>query len=957
MLGLRIARSTQENNKIPWFTLGWIAILTLLFGWSQWGLSSRTQQMSQTKEKLLCFYLKHDYTIVPDKILKFFPKVLQKHTQRVQPFVEFYHRGGMAHEQARQWLREGEWNRSNLGFRAKGASCLQRAIAQGQLRKHPKKRIFMTMASMVQQDIQNNQSRLEKLGQHYIKSRQKHPWYGWGLVPADGDPVGLLSSIAFAPAWFTLLWQVLLLWLVAGFLEQRWGGPIWIAVFWLGGLLGSLTLFILQLESNTPILGSHNAIAGVMGMWTFATFRRPMLLTLPKPLNKKELPAFPPWLLTIAWLGLTVTDASLQNYAIVPHVIAYVLCFSIGMVVLWSLQSMEWLEALPLPIPETLAQPIKSPERRTQPRAFKKPTAGGAKGKSLYLKPDLKQMVKKAYKQGQYEEAVTMYRELYVSGQARIEDFDELFIASEKGQIEPVPDDFLRAIRAAAYSKRQDKALGYYHRCDNKRDVMEWSEREQISLAQELRRAGLLEEALAELESIMDEGPDGNFFMDALLLKIEIHLGTGDDLEEAFQLLYKAELYLEQKPQYKDAVERMRTLMADADGGSVPEIRQIPTGLGPGSFGLSDDGPLDQEVDASLLDDLAAFEQRLNEKENLPAAAGQSWSELPSLLLRDKEKQDAEANVRIADIDDEFLMGDSTEIPALPESAPPSPIPPTVPLDQKGNPDALFQSIEVNMDASMEFRPLEADTERTGIPDVTLPPDHSTKQAFSTLADENLLEEVLQKQAEFQHQQEQEASTQPGTAPDLAVESRPWESSWDNLPQSELPVPPMEASDPVLANTEYPYESLHQPGLETTAVPSLAGLHGSNAIHPDELLSEGRPNFPPSEPDPALLGSDFDLPLFGGEESLNDDGSKTMLSDDLQDAAEMAKALAGQGISLYNDPVTANADGATEEELPSLNHLESLRAGRPVLLLDEDGNPSSHTNGLTEHSKDEDNKG
>lgn len=990
MFGLRIARSERESNTVPWFTVGWIVILAVLFGWSQWGLSSRTNTMNQAKEKMICFYLKHDYTIVPDNVKKFFPKVLRKHSHRVQPFIEFYHRGGMAHEQARQWLREGDWNRSNLGLSAtQGASCLQQAIAKGQLRKHPKKRLFMTMASLVPRDIQRNQTKLERLGQLYLKSRQQHPWYGWGLVPADGDPVGFLSSIAIASAWFSLLWQVLLLWLIAGFLEQEWGGPIWIAVFWLGGLIGSFALFILQMDSETPILGSHNAIAAVMGMWTFATIQRPLLLSLPQKLTKTQLPTFPSWLIALIWLSLSLVDSTLQGYNLVPHAIVHLLCFGIGAVVLWGLQSMEWLETLPFPVPEKSAQPIKAPER-TQPRAFKKASNQGGR-KSLYLKPDLKQMVKKTYQQGQYHEAVTMYRELYMSGQARLEDFDELFIASEKGQIEPIPDDFLRAIRAAAYSRRSDKALGYYHRCDNKRDIMDWSEREQISLAQELKRAGLMAESLEEIESIMDEGPDGNFFMDALLLKIEIQLAQGDDLEGAFQLLYKAELYLEQKPQYKEAVEQMRLMMADADGGSVPEIRQIPTGLGPSAFGQQEsDSPQDQEIDASLLDDLAAFEQRMMDEDS-PAAAGQSWSELPSLLLRDKKAEDPEqANVRIADIDDEFLLGDSEEIPTSPTGTPlESPISsidisveapvvgnPSAGLEEKGNPEAFFKSIEVNVDAGLDPGPL-ADTEKSAIPEMAPPsevtapsevsvpsevtaPSEKSVSNFETLADESeqLLNEVLQHQAELEQQKLNAAAAfnEPVQPPS---DSRPWESSWDNLPQPEAPASPVIDPDleSYLHNAGFAYESLNKPGLETTAVPSIKGLQQGGAVDPSSLLESGE--YASDEPDPAITNSNFDLPLFGGEESLSAaDSSKTLLSDDLQNAAEMAKALAMEDISIGQDPLGMDSMGATEEELPALNHLESLKAGRPVLLLDDTpATPVPGTYGLTEHSKDDDNKG
>ena len=657
MFGFRIVKVEEKKRSIPWLSLGCMVLLTLLFGWSQWGLSSKTKAVNQAKEKLLCFFLKHDYTIIPAQVQKHLPKEVQKHARRVAPYVEYYYRGGMAREQARQWLSEGDWTRYNASPPPKGMTCLQFAIRQGQLSRHPKKRLYMSMASHSPQTLENYQKDLQKLGQIFLHSRLNHPWYGWGLVPADKSPISWVTSNAIAPGFLNLLLHLLLLWMFAGFLERAWGGPIWLALYGLGGVVGNLFLTLFLSGSKQPILGGSLALATVVGMWAFATLKRPIQVWSQGLFPTEKLPTVPSWSIVAGWFALSLLETLSLGYPIVSYTMAQILCFALGAGVLALFQHLEWLEELPMPVAARISSARKQHQTRPQPvRTFKKAKPGT---KSMYLKPDLKQMVKKSYQNEEYSKAINGYRELYKTGQARIDDFDELFLACEKGNIAPEPDDFLRAIRVAAFAQNQDKARAYYKRCNTKRPSMHWSQREQISLAQELKRAEMFEESLKELEVILDEGPDGVSFMDALILKTETLIAEGKELERAAQLIYQAELYLEQNPTYKESVGRLRLLLSDKDGSSIPEIRTIPKGLGSSALETEQVSGEEDQVDESLLENFDLFDQKLESTEKV--ASGGSWDELPSLLLRDKLQnkfldEPTTTNPDFAD-DDDFLWG------------------------------------------------------------------------------------------------------------------------------------------------------------------------------------------------------------------------------------------------------------------------------------------------------------
>lgn len=444
-----------------------------------------------------------------------------------------------------------------------------------------------------------------------------------------------------------------------------------------------------------------------------------------------------------------------------------------------------------------------------------------------------------------------------------------------------------------------------------------------------MKRAGLYPDALHELEKILDQGPDGFFFMDALILNTEILIESSDDLEEAAQLIYKAELYLEKKPQYQEAVTRLRIMLAETDGSSIPEIRKIPTGLGVSAHASdASDRPLDQAVDASLLADLDAFEQRLQAEENQPAP-GQSWSELPMLILRRERpnpllhEQESVPVVSVTPIDEDFLLGEQDplappDVVYSPVTQPDSTDKAQASLPPKWQPD--FSSIEVSVDDQLHpthkiNHPLES---QVVLPQHTQEQPKAANNAFATLADEGLLQHILEHQAQLEHKAQQAQQTTDkddlnseffATGEDLSQHKPPESPLWATEPFSvHVPSYPQEDLRSALA-VEHRHE-LFTTGNETSMLPNLSSALGNGTIDPGLLLdsqfdlphlphlpqtarapSHQRDHAPvsgiptsgvassswstdwnssaSSVPSPLPgQGHDFELPLFGGEENL-----------------------------------------------------------------------------------------
>jgi membrane associated rhomboid family serine protease len=99
-----------------------------------------------------------------------------------------------------------------------------------------------------------------------------HPYWRWGLVPGSAGLVTLVSHQFLHGGWLHLVGNLFLLLLVAPAIEDRWGRPLFLAFYLVGGAAGGLAHLAMN-DVVIPMIGASGAIAAVLGAFAvrFAT--------------------------------------------------------------------------------------------------------------------------------------------------------------------------------------------------------------------------------------------------------------------------------------------------------------------------------------------------------------------------------------------------------------------------------------------------------------------------------------------------------------------------------------------------------------------------------------------------------------------------------------------------------------------------------------------------------------
>jgi membrane associated rhomboid family serine protease len=110
-----------------------------------------------------------------------------------------------------------------------------------------------------------SQRRLDGLCARLASAWEQHPLQVWGLVPAQPTWYGWFTY-AFQHADRSHLLGNLLLLLAAGsWLERRWGGSMFLALYATGAVASGAVFAALQPELGTPLIGASGAVAALLG--------------------------------------------------------------------------------------------------------------------------------------------------------------------------------------------------------------------------------------------------------------------------------------------------------------------------------------------------------------------------------------------------------------------------------------------------------------------------------------------------------------------------------------------------------------------------------------------------------------------------------------------------------------------------------------------------------------------
>ena len=172
--------------------------------------------------------------------------------------------------------------------------------------------------------VAEQQQRFREKVEEVERLLAQRPTHRLGYVPAQPDAARLLSSMFVHAGWLHLLGNLLFLFVSGPFVEDLFGRPIFVALYFVSGAVATLTHAWSRPESVIPLVGASGAIAGIMGAFLvrLATARIRFLF-LPIPIIWAlrftfHLPAFvvlPLWLLEQLWYASTSTASGVAFWA------------------------------------------------------------------------------------------------------------------------------------------------------------------------------------------------------------------------------------------------------------------------------------------------------------------------------------------------------------------------------------------------------------------------------------------------------------------------------------------------------------------------------------------------------------------------------------------------------------------------------------------------------------------
>ena len=98
-------------------------------------------------------------------------------------------------------------------------------------------------------------------------------FYRFGFRTGSRNPLLLITSIFLHAGYFHLLGNMLFLWIVGVNIESVWGAKIFLFIYFLGGVLATITHSFFMKDEEMPLIGASGAIACIMGAYLIRHFK------------------------------------------------------------------------------------------------------------------------------------------------------------------------------------------------------------------------------------------------------------------------------------------------------------------------------------------------------------------------------------------------------------------------------------------------------------------------------------------------------------------------------------------------------------------------------------------------------------------------------------------------------------------------------------------------------------
>ncbi|MGA7614793.1 MAG: rhomboid family intramembrane serine protease [Thermoanaerobaculia bacterium] len=188
-------------------------------------------------------------------------------------------------------------------------------------------------------EIQRQQKHLDSLAADFQRMSRTIPLLRFAYVPAEPSVLTLITSMFMHGDLMHLLGNLLFFFVTAPFVEDVFGRPIFVFLYFSGGIIATETYVWHHPGSYVPLIGASGAIAAVMGAYLVRFIRTRLEFILVPFLWRPTwhyrffLPAFvvlPFWF--ASQMFLAVTDSGSSGVAFWAHVGGFVWGIVIGLV-------------------------------------------------------------------------------------------------------------------------------------------------------------------------------------------------------------------------------------------------------------------------------------------------------------------------------------------------------------------------------------------------------------------------------------------------------------------------------------------------------------------------------------------------------------------------------------------------------------------------------------------------
>jgi membrane associated rhomboid family serine protease len=212
MLIIPIGHEHDTVRRLPWitFTLMAICVIAQIFITSD--VNKKTDELMEVAEEFFTYYLEHPYLeLSPETREMIFGEDVDENAQQL---FDMYRQGL---PRSSPYLREEE------------------------------------------------QAHLDELAQRFMTLSQDFPYRKWGYIPTEKSTSGLVTYMFVHGGLLHLLGNLLLLYLMGPFIEDKWGRPLFLAFYLIAGIFSALMYGVHYPNFSGPLIGASGAIAGIMG--------------------------------------------------------------------------------------------------------------------------------------------------------------------------------------------------------------------------------------------------------------------------------------------------------------------------------------------------------------------------------------------------------------------------------------------------------------------------------------------------------------------------------------------------------------------------------------------------------------------------------------------------------------------------------------------------------------------